>query len=113
MEQQMQEMTLQRNRVRSYLKEAHCHLQKLDVSEFGMLEDAYYDAPEKPSPNYVDDLRLTKSKKALKVKASVDALMKAFVQGNSEVVNDRKTSYHHGVDKYVCPPSPLVGRRSW
>jgi len=92
-------MTLQRNRVRSYLKEAHCHLQKLDVSEFGMLEDAYYDAPEKPSPNYVDGLRLTKSKKALKVKASVDALMKAFVQVNREVVDAQKASYRHAVAK--------------
>ena len=95
----MQEMTLQRNRVRSYLKEAHCQLQKLDVSEFGMLEDAYYDAPEKPSPNYVDGLRLAKSEKALKVKASVDTLMKLFVQVNRELVDAQKASYRHAVAK--------------
>ena len=99
MQQQMEKMTLQRNKVRAYLKDAHSKFQQLNVSEFGMLEDAYYDAPEKPSPNYVDGLRLTKSKKALKVKASVDTMLKLFVQVNREVIDAQKASYRHAVAK--------------
>ena len=98
-QQQMEQMTLQRHKVRKFLKQAYCQLQKLDVSDFGMLEDDYYDAPEKPSPNYVDGLRLAKSKKVLKVKASVDTLMKIFVQVNREVVDGQKASYRHAAAK--------------
>ena len=98
-QQQMEKMSLQRDKVRTYLKKVHSDLEALNVSSFGMLEDAYYDAPEKPSPNYVDSLRLTKSKKELKVKASVDTMLKLFVQLNREVVDAQKASYRHAIAK--------------
>ena len=98
-QEQMEQMTLQRNKVRSFLKQVHSQLQQLNVSDFGMLEDVFYDAPENLTPNYVDGLRLTKSKRALKVKSSVDTMMKIFVQVNREVVDAQKASYRHAVAK--------------
>ena len=47
MEQQMKQMTIQR-RHGVCLKQLHAQIQELNVSDFGMLEDAYYDAPDKP-----------------------------------------------------------------
>ena len=94
----MKQMSIQR-RHGACLKQLHAQIQELNVTDFGMLEDTYYDAPDKPTPNYVDGIRLTKSKKALKVKASVDTLLKLFVQVNREVVDAQKASYRHAVAK--------------
>jgi hypothetical protein len=99
MQKQMEEMTLQRHRVRVFLKKVHSELQKLNTSDFGLLEDRYYDAPERPTPNYVDGLRLTKSKKELKVKGSVDTMLRMLVQVNREVVDAQKATYRHAIAK--------------
>ena len=94
----MKQMAIQRKHWGG-LKQLHAQIQELNVSDFGLLEDAYYDAPDKPTPNYVDGLRLTKSKKALKVKASVDTMLKLFVQVNREVVDAQKANYRHAIAK--------------
>ena len=99
MQQQMEQLTLQRQRVRVYLKKVHGELMNLNVTDFGLLEDIYYDAPEKPSPNYVDGLRQVKNKKALKVKASVDDMMKTLVRVSREVIDAQKACYRHSIAK--------------
>ena len=99
LQQQMEQLTLQRQRVRVYLKKVHGELMNLNVTDFGLLEDAYYDAPDKPSPNYVDGLNHVKYKKAKKVQASVHAMMKDLVRVSREVIDAQKASYRHCVAK--------------
>lgn len=53
-------MSIQRNKVRGFLKSAHNELMNLDITDFGFFEDDLYDVLDKPSNNY---LRLTKTRK--------------------------------------------------
>jgi hypothetical protein len=59
----LQDMSIQRNKVRGFLKSAHNELMNLDITDFGFFEDDLYDVLDKPSNNYVDALRLTKTRK--------------------------------------------------
>lgn len=99
MQKQMEQMTLQRHRVRVLLKKVHSELHNLNVNDVGLLEDIYYDAPDKCTPRYVDGLRQVKNKKALKVKASIDVMLLALVNVSREVIDAQKASYRHSVAK--------------
>jgi hypothetical protein len=98
-QKQLQDMSVQRNKVRAFLKNAHQGLLSLNLADFGLLEDPLYDVPDKPTDNHVDALRLTKSKKVLKVKAGVDTIQKLLVQLNRDVITAQKAGFRHAMTK--------------